>query len=100
MKKEDSKSNCNCDNNSCGTISVAFGILGILFSSLIGVVLGVIGLLFSLKQKKIAPNKWSKAGFILNIISMIIGLVAFTFILSKLVSSPEFISQIKSLNNG
>ena len=62
-------------DNSSGIAAVILGITGIVFSSLGGIILGITGLVFALKQKKSAPNKWSAAGLILNIISIILGII-------------------------
>lgn len=92
MKKEEAVKS----DNSFGVASVVLGIIGITLSSLIGVIFGIIGLIFGLKQKKSSENKWSKAGIILNVISIIIGIVLFIFALNNLLNNPEFLAQIKS----
>ena len=65
-------------DNSCGVVSVVLGIIGIFLSSLGGAILGLVGLVFGIKQKKYTPqNKWAIAGIILNIISIVLGILFF-----------------------
>lgn len=88
MAKEEMK------DNSSGVAGVILGILGILGGGIIGwvgIVLGIIGLCFSLNQKKHGKNKWSKAGFILNIIAIALGVVAVIFGLIYLSKHPELL---------
>jgi drug/metabolite transporter (DMT)-like permease len=66
----------SASDNSFGTASVVLGIISIAFSSMIGVLLGIIGLIFAFNQSKIEKNKWAKAGKILNIIGVLLGIVA------------------------
>lgn len=94
MKKEES-----INDNSFGVGGVIFGVLGILFSSITGVILGIIGLTFSLKQKKIKNNKWAKAGFILNIISIVLGIIVFIYALKSILRNPDFLAQIQQIAN-
>jgi len=72
------------ESNNCGLIGVIFGILAILFASAYGLVMGIVGIVFAYIQRKHAPNKWSKAGMILNIIGIIlsIGMLIFTIYLT------------------
>ena len=77
IKKESEK---RTSDNSFGIAGVVFGILSILSLSVIGIVMGIVGLLFSLKQKKVNKNKWSKSGFVLNIIGIIFGIAAIYFL--------------------
>jgi hypothetical protein len=88
-------------DNSCGVVSVVLGIIGILFSSLGGVILGVVGLVFGIKQKKYTPqNKWAIAGIILNIISIVLGILL--FILALYLASYLFssLTNLESLAKG
>jgi len=62
-------------DNSFGIASVILGILSIVLASVPGIIFGIIGLFFASKQKKIHANKWSKAGFILAIIGIILSVV-------------------------
>ena len=78
-------------DNSFGVVSVILGIIGIALSSFHGFLLGIVGIFFSLQQKKRYPNSWSKAGFILNIISIILGIasiILFILVLRGVISSP------------
>ncbi len=86
-------------DNSFGIAGVVLGILSIVFSSITGVVLGIVGLVFSTKQNKIAKNKWSKAGKILNIIGIILGIILFIFALTSILKSQAFLSQVQQLTN-
>ena len=95
MKKEESQMN----DNSFGVAGVILGILSIVFSSITGVILGIIGLVFSMKQNKIMKNKWARAGTILNIIGIIIGIVFFVYALNSLLNNPDFLSQLQQITN-
>lgn len=96
MKKEETQKS---HDNSFGTASVVLGVVGITFSSIIGVVLGIIGLVFANKQKKINKNSWSKAGAIINTISLIIGLVIFIYLfvtsLNSFLNNPDILAQLQ-----
>ena len=87
------------EDNSFGTASVVLGIIGIIFSSMIGVILGIIGLVFAKKQNKIMKTKWAKVGLILNIISIILGLAVFTYAMVALLNNPDFLAQIQQAAN-
>lgn len=95
MKKEEIKTS----DNSFGAVGVVLGILSITFSSIVGVVLGIIGLIFSIQQKKRMQNKWSKAGFVLNLIGIILGIVVFVLVMINFLNSPEFLNQIQQFQN-
>ena len=64
----------------------AFGITGVVLGIIslvnLSVVIGIIGLLFSMKQKKVNRNKWSKAGMILNILGIVLGIIAVYILLN------------------
>ncbi len=90
MSKEEIK------DNSFGISSVILGILSIVISGGNGIILGIIGLFFSLKQKKISKNKWSKAGLILSIIGIILGIVAIIVVTIFALKNPQLISQIQN----
>ena len=96
MKKEEIPRN----DNSFGTASVVLGVVGLTLSSLIGVVLGIVGLIFGKKQNKINKNSWSKAGIIINTISIIVGIVAFIILfissINNFLNNPDFVAQIQS----
>ncbi len=87
------------NDNSFGVAGVILGILSIVFSSITGVILGVIGLIFSIKQDKIAKNKWAKSGKVLNIIGIIIGIVFFIYALNSILNNPDFLSQLQKVAN-
>lgn len=76
MKKEAKKEvHSKTDSNSYGTASVVLGIIGLVFASLPGIILAIIGLVFASKQNARAPNNWSKAGKILGILGIILGIL-------------------------
>ena len=83
------------NDNSCGIASVVLGILSIIFASISGIILGIISLVFALKQKKIAKNKWSKAGLILSIIGIILSIIAIVASFF-LVNNSDAITQLLS----
>jgi uncharacterized BrkB/YihY/UPF0761 family membrane protein len=85
MKKGENK------DNSFGVSSVILGILSIVLASAngMGIILGIIGIVFSKKQEKIGKNKWSKAGFILNLIGIILGIVLLTVFIIYILKNPE-----------
>lgn len=99
MKKEEKNKLSESKDNSFGVASVILGILSIVISSITGVILGFIGLIFALKQKKINKNSWSKAGMILNIIGIIIGVILFAFALYSFLKNPELLAQLQQLQN-
>ena len=94
MKKEELK-----QDNSFGTASVILAINSIIFSSMAGVIFGIIGVVFALKQKKIAKNSWSKAGVMLNVIGIILGIIVFIMALKTIINNPAFLSQIQQKVN-
>lgn len=65
-------------DNSRGVVGVVFGILSILFAVMIviGPIMGVIGLVFSISQGKRNKNSWSKAGLILSVVGIVLGVIA------------------------
>ena len=69
MKREETK------DNSAGTVSVVFGILSILVSAVPGILLALISLGFGIKQWKMGKNSWAKAGIILAVIGILVGVV-------------------------
>ena len=87
MKKEESKLTSN--DNSFGVASVVLGILSILLASLNGIILGIIALVFSQKQTAISANKWSRAGKILSIIGIIVGILTLVLIILGITQNPE-----------
>ncbi len=86
MKKE--------EDNSFGVAAVVIGILSIVSGSLPGIVLGVIGVIFSKKQNKIMANKWSKSGFLLGVIGIILGIALFIASFYLLSKNPGLFSQL------
>ena len=93
MKKE--------EDNSFGVSSVILGILGIVFAGLPGLILGIISIVFASKQEKYQKNKWSKAGKILGIIAIILGIAVIainiwilknTDLISQLISQSQYVT--------
>ena len=95
IKKEVSKTTTG--ENGAGIVGVVFGILSVVSLSVGGIVLGIIGLIFSFKQKKAAANKWSKAGIILNIIGIILGVLAIYFLVNY---ASSYLAQLQGLQVG
>ena len=83
-------------DNSFGIAGVVLGIISVLFLSN-GIITGIIGLVFSLKQKKLNANKWSKAGIILNVIGIILGIAMLIFLFKF---SQGYLAQFQSLQGG
>jgi len=83
-------------DNSFGIASVVLGIISVISLSVPGVVFGIIGLIFGLKQKKINKNKWSKAGIIINIVGIVLGIVATVIII---VYASSYAGQLQGLGN-
>jgi glycopeptide antibiotics resistance protein len=71
-------------DNSFGIAGVILGILSVLSLNIVGIVLGFIGLTFSRKQNKIAKNKWSKYGMVLNVIGIVVGVVLLVVLINFL----------------
>lgn len=92
MKKEETK---KYSDNSFGTASVILGIIGLVISSLPGAIFGAVGLIFASKQRKISKNGWSKAGKILNVIAIILGLTLFVVNIIYLLKDPTFMAQFQ-----
>jgi uncharacterized BrkB/YihY/UPF0761 family membrane protein len=65
--------------NEAGIVSVVFGIISIVIASGVGIIFGVVGLLFGMRQHKRNPTKWSKAGIVLSIIGIVLGIVVIVF---------------------
>ena len=95
-RKEVVKRSVSGDNSS-GIVGVVFGILSLLTLSVPGVVMGIVGLLFSLKQNKVMKNKWSKAGIILNILGIILGIIAIIFLYNFAIN---YLAQLQQLQGG
>lgn len=90
--------------NSFGAASVILGIVGIalgLFNSPVaGIALGIVGLVFSYKQHKYGQNRWSKAGRIMNIVSIAVGvfvIIVFVAVGSYLSQNPLAIPSLEGL---
>jgi hypothetical protein len=90
-------------DNSCGVASVILGILSICFilltflallAPLAGLGLSITSLLFARAQKKHGANKWSKAGFILSMLGIILNGLLIFWMLSAILRSY---SQYKAL---
>jgi protein-S-isoprenylcysteine O-methyltransferase Ste14 len=91
MKKEE------IGDNSFGTASVVIGIMSIFSPSIFGVILGIVSLVFAKKQIKKGKNKWSKAGKILGIIGIVLGIIWLLIFITSLLNNPEIFSQIGNL---
>ncbi|MCA9485837.1 MAG: hypothetical protein KC506_03260 [Nanoarchaeota archaeon] len=90
MKKE-AKSVTSKDN-SFGVASVILGIIGIL-SGGNGLIYGIIGFIFASKQQRHTPNSWSKAGKILSIIAVILGIVSIIIAIKYFTQNPDLLNQ-------
>ncbi|MEK6927685.1 MAG: hypothetical protein AABX11_04600 [Nanoarchaeota archaeon] len=82
-------------DNSMGITGVILGITSIVFSGVSGIILGIVGLIFALKQKKYSPNKWSKAGVVLNIIGIIVSIIVFILVYYSMAYNPAIQAQIQ-----
>lgn len=87
MKKEEMR------DNSFGIVGVVFGILSVLSISAVGVVLGAVGLVFSIVQNKRFKEKWGRAGIILNVIGIVLGIVAIILYIKY----GDYLNQIQQL---
>lgn len=90
--------------NSFGVASVVLSIVGIavcLFSSPVaGIALGIVGLIFSYKQQKYGKNMWSKAGRIMSITSIALGvfvIIVFVAVGSYLAQNPLAVPSLEGL---
>lgn len=61
--------------NEFGLLSVVFGVLSIVSLSAAGIVMGILAVIFAYQQNKRDANKWSKAGKILGIIGIVLGII-------------------------
>lgn len=82
MKKSVSKKS---NSESFGIIGLTLGILSIIFMGSNGIILGLVGLVFSRIQQKNNPTKIGKAGFIVNIIGIILAIVFLVVFIKYLV---------------
>ncbi|MCK4552783.1 DUF4190 domain-containing protein [Candidatus Pacearchaeota archaeon] len=82
MKKKVSK---KFNNESFGIIGLTLGILSIIFMGNNGILLGIVGLVFSRMQQKNNPTKIGKAGIIVNIVGIILGIVFMVIFIKYLV---------------
>ncbi len=90
MKKED---------NSFGITSVTIGIVGLvllLSNSVASIILGIVGLVFAKKQNKIQSNEWARKGKILNIISIILGIIFTIVTIIVLVKNQALLANLAS----
>ena len=90
-KEGDPKAKSTTSDNSFGIVGVVFGILSILSLSVVGIAMGIVGLIFGLRQHKLARNKWSQVGIILNIIGIILGIIAVIFLVNY---AQDYLAQI------
>lgn len=82
-------------DNSSGTTSVTFGILGVilsLISPIPGIILGTIALIFGLAQRKAYPSRWSSVGITLGIIAILVGLLG---IIITLMFTPDVLGGLE-----
>lgn len=93
MKKEGKKESSN--ENNFGLASVVLGIVSLF--SFGGLILGIIALVFAKKQEKVHANKWSKAGKILGIIGIILGILLIIFNIWY-AKNPGLFSQFSQTN--
>jgi len=67
----------NKTEDNLGTASLVLGIIGVSFIFMfppIGLILSILALVFSSKQKKIEETSYSKTGFILGLIGIILNI--------------------------
>ncbi len=58
-----------------GISGFTLGVLGIIFSGVIGIVVSAIGLIFCLVQQKQHKTKLGKVGLILNAVGIVLGIL-------------------------
>lgn len=86
-------------DNSFGVAGVVLGILSIIFISIngLGIVIAIVGLVFSNIQRRKMANKWSKAGIILNIIGIVLGIILIIGLIYILKNNPQIVQQLQQL---
>ncbi len=100
MKKEAEKkqSNIKDNDNSYGISSSTLGIVSLMLLFFFpggSLILSTTSLIFSIKQRKISPNGWSKAGLIISIIGLVLAIL--TIISNILLSqNPEILANVVS----
>jgi hypothetical protein len=94
MKKE--AKSVTTKDNSFGIAAVVLGIAGIL-SGGNGILYGIIALIFASKQQNKYPNSWGKAGKILSIIAIILGIISIILALQYFAQNPELATQFANL---
>ena len=92
-------------DNSFGIASVVLAILSIAFAPgvflifaygpFLSIILGIVALVFALKQKKKSPNAWSKAGLILSIIGIVLGVVLAIWLINLMTKVLEGVQQLQ-----
>jgi hypothetical protein len=65
--------------NSSGTASVVFGILGLLLPAIHGLPLGITALIFGIVQQRSSASRWSVAGMILGVLSILFAILGFIY---------------------
>ncbi len=81
-------------DNSLGVAAVVLGIVGITSSAIGSVILGIVALVFATKQQKRTPNNWGKAGKILALISIAIGIITLIIVLYEYSKNPLAYNQL------
>lgn len=88
-------------SNSSGVTAVVLGVLGIAFilnfafqAIIMGLIIGITGMIFAFHQAKISSNSWSRAGKILNAISIIACIALAVLVVVSLIKNPSAISQL------
>ncbi len=64
--------------NNCGVVSVVLGILSLIFMffPIFGSLIALVGLVFAIMQYRYSKNSWSTAGFWLNGIGLVGGVIS------------------------
>ncbi len=81
-------------DNSFGVAAVVLGTVGITSSAIGSLILGIVALVFATKQQKKTPNSWGKAGKILSIISLAIGIITIILIIHNYIKNPLAYNQL------
>ena len=84
-------------DNSSGIVGVTLGILSIIISGTGGIVMGIVGFVFALKQGKKYKNSWSKAGIILNVIGIVLGIIFTIYAINQILTNSDVLSQLQNL---
>jgi hypothetical protein len=77
------------DNEGLGISGFTLGVIGVIFSGWIGIIISIVGLVFCLLQQKRHKTKLGKAGVIINIIGLVLGIaivVLYSSVIAPLLS--------------